>query len=496
MKKNHLPIGINFALMAACQLASRVTAFVATVHLARTLGADGLGLILLCISALSFGVSFVDFGLSKLGAVEIGRTPDSLASLVSNIVAVRIVIIVIGLIVTAVVLHAVPISDSQKSLATIYLISLFATIFDISWVFIGSRWMVPGAISDISAQVLYTSFILMVVHQPSQIVIVPVIYLLSKLIETTIMLSFFVSRFGVIWDSIDLKKIKELIVASSPLAATGLLILVLTNFSLLATGIWLGASFSGLYGVATRVTAMLSIAMATYFTLVSPLLAKAQTRSKACVDRAIGESVDLTMTIAIAASAGGAITAGPIVSTLFGHDYMTTVPVMRLLFVAFCLRAFNRNYRTLLISTGQQGLDFKLMSLAALFTVASSVFFIARMGIVGAAVAVLLTEALMALTYLIAVNSWSRDLRIIGRLWKPVCCGSIMSVAVFSISSLHLAAQVLLGVSVYAIALLLLRGSSPKEMLAFLTARGLERIVDDESFDVQQSHSAGLIASQ
>lgn len=488
--KTKLPVSVNFALLSACQMLSRFIGLAVLVRLAQALGADGLGQILLLTSLLQYVTAVIDFGFTKLGPVEVGKSDHTITELAPTISLIRLGLFGVILVLYMVSTPWLPLQSSLQPIALIYLISAFTNALDIRYVFMGTRWVIPSVVAELLRQLVYAGAILALVHNPADIIIVPLVFLGSRVIAIAVDFFFFVIRYGLPKRLLSRNQSTDLIKASVPLMASGGLGLIHFNFCLVVTGLFLDTVQCGLFGAAHRVSTSLTLLAAAYFSLLSPMLAKAFSRSQDSGKEAFSESLKLTGALGLAAVVGGIILAKPAIMMLLGPTYIAAVPALQILMFAFGISILNRNYRTLLISTGRQINDFKVSVIVAVLTVILAVVLIPLFGINGAAVVTLTAEVVMA----IATCLYSRE--VVGGftvpkyVWKLLASVAVMGMILFATSQQHLLVRIACGGITYLSCLFVLRLSSPKEMVGFLTGTQLERAVDEKAGSKLASTSA------
>jgi len=89
----------------------------------------------------------------------------------------------------------------------------------------------------------------------------------------------------------------------------------------------------------------------------------------------------------------GILLAPAMVDVLYGPAYAAAVAPLRLLLVSFALLVVSRHYRLVLVASGRQATDLRIMGAAAALNVAANVWLVPRAGLVGAAAANVASEA-------------------------------------------------------------------------------------------------------
>lgn len=474
-------IGQNFAALSLGQLASRFLSFLASVHLAKALGADGLGQLLILTSILAYAASLVDFGLTKFGPVKVGRADGPLDELVSNVVMLRLLVAVPVLLILLVVTLISPLSAAQKMMAALYVLSIIPNVFDLGWVFIGTRWAMPTAVCNMISQMLYAAGVVLFVKSPQQIEIVPAIFLCSNFALVAAQLLFFAAKFRFRFKRPEFPLIKELGIASLPLMGSSVVGSILVNFEILVTGACLNASASGLFGAASKITAMLIMLAGSYFAVLAPLIARAYRSGRSPLEELLKVSLKLTTALSIGVVAGGLVLSSSIIQLLFGPDFQAATGAFQILIFSFGLIAISRNYRMCLIATGHQSVDFKVVSLSALVTVITCPLMVMIFGILGAACVAVLAEVILLAGFATAIRRLDLSVPFLPYVWKPLVCASIMSVCLFIWPNMPALLRIAEGATIYIVVLLLLNVTSLSEVREFLSGSLSPEALEPES---------------
>ncbi len=461
-------IGRNFAVLSVGQLASRFLTFLASIHLAKALGADGLGQLLILTSVLAYAASLVDFGIQKLGPVKVGRADEPLNELVSNVVILRTLLAAPILLILLVVTLISPLSISQKMMAAMYALSIIANVFDLSWVFIGTGWVLPSVVCNIVSQTLYAAGVFWFIKDSHQIGIVPAVFLASNLVLVAAQLCFYTGKYRPKFKRPDFRQVQRLAIAALPLMGSSVVGLILVNFEIIVTGACLNASASGLFGAASKITAMLIMLVGSYFTVLAPHLASAYRIGSGSLEQLLKISLKLTTAVAIGVVSGGLVLSPSIIQMLYGPAFQPATAAFQVLLFSFGLLAISRNYRTCLIAAGHQTVDLKVVSISAVVTVITSPLLVKMYGIFGAACAVVLAELIMLFGFAIAMRRLNLSLPFLQYIWKPLLSAFVMSSCLIIWPNLPTIFRIAEGATIYVIALLLLRVTSSAEVIAFL----------------------------
>ena len=107
----------------------------------------------------------------------------------------------------------------------------------------------------------------------------------------------------------------------------------------------------------------------------------------------LGGSALLAVGLGLAAAAAGIALAPAIVEVLYGPPYRDAVAPLRILLLSFAFLVISRHHRLVLVASGRQATDLRMMGAAAALNVALNVWLVPRAGLAGAACANVASEA-------------------------------------------------------------------------------------------------------
>lgn len=452
-------ISRNFAILSAGQVVSRLLAFAITIHLTRTLQAEGFGMIAFATSVLAYAALIVDCGFDAFGPIAVARSrvEVDMRVLVQNIVTLRVLLTAVGFVALALFAWLAPIENAMRTILLMYGIALITNALNLDWVFLGAERMRWVAIGEIVEQVILASGAFLVIHQPEHVTRMPLIYLLARSCGTAFLLFSYVNTYGRLKPALDLALLRRVLRESLPLAGTTVVGMFSHNFDLVLVGLWLGSASAGLYGAAYRVVWVPTILITAYHTALRPSLARGYLEGLKSVEGLLKRSMRLSAAFAIGVIVGGTLLAEDIVAFLFGRSYLEAVAPVRLLLGAFALLVMSRKYRLLLTCFNRQEVDFRIMATAAVLNVTANLLLVPRFGLRGAAVATLSSEVGILILNYLTVRLLIGHVPMGRYFLKPTLCALVMAAVIMLTPELHVLVRILLGGGAYSVLLLALR---------------------------------------
>lgn len=471
MSKDKPGISHNFAILSAGQMISRILAFAVTIQMTRVLLPDEYGAIVFAMTVLAYVGITVDFGFDAWGPLEVARGITPIQTIVKTVVSLRLLMLIPTLVGLCVATYFMPLPDLTKTIILISGATMLPSALDLNWVFLGSKSMVPAIVSDCLCQALMAAGVLLFIRQPSDVIYVPILTLLTRAIAVSYLLVTYVRTYGMIRVGWEPDTVKKFVSGSLPLVGSAMVGRIIENFDILLLGLWVGSEATGLYGASFRIVWMLILITVAYYTALRPTLAQAYVQGFHTIEDLINRVMRVSSAIAVGAAVGGIMVSEPLVVFLYGKAYLPAVPALQILLALFGVHMISRTYRVLLISFNRQGNDLRIMSLAALLNVVLNVMVIKQYGMVGAALANLVCEVLiLVLDYLSAQKFVGRVP--LGRyLWKPAIAAGFMIPVIQFAHNMHLIIQIILGGGVYVALVLLLKAVTMDDAKAIFSKK-------------------------
>jgi O-antigen/teichoic acid export membrane protein len=383
----------NFAVLSAAQTAGRLLAFAVTVHLTRTLMAEGFGAVAFATSVLGGAALLVDLGFDSLGPLEVARGRVPVPALARTVIALRLLLTVPAILALALFASLAPIPAATKAVVLLYGVSLLANAVDLNWAFLGAERMGMAAAADLAQQALIAVGAFALVREPDHLLRMPLIFLAGRAAAVVILAAAAGRSWGPIRPALDRALLRDLVPAALPFAGAAAVAVVLMYFDLVLVGLWLGTAAAGIYGAAYRVLWLPTMLVTAYLTVLRPSVARRAMGGPASPFAVLGRSAPAVIAVGIAAAAVGILLAPTLVDVLYGDLYRGAVAPLRLLLLSFALLVVSRHYRLLLVASGRQATDLRIMGAAAVLNVALNLWLVPRMGLVGAAGANVASEA-------------------------------------------------------------------------------------------------------
>jgi PST family polysaccharide transporter len=413
----------NFSSLAASAVSSRAAGLATNAVLARRVSTSGYGISGIAQSAMSYFGLLSDLGLGTVAIREGTQHPESLQSVISSMMGLRLLLACAACLLGLVITPHLPFSESSRSLFRLFLFTLPIQALNVDWVFRALQRMYWNTILEISGTVLTLILTISLVREPHDIL--RVAWIVAIVATVTALLGIVVlSRQGYHARPVfSLTEAKYFLGQSVPLCASSLAILLYTQANSLILGAVRGETDVGLYGAATRLSQVFYQPIWLYYAAMSPALMQSWAQSPQRARTLLATSVRLTAITSIGFGLLAA-SAGPwLLEKIFGKAFSGSGQAFEVIIWAGVLVAVCHNWGQLAIAAKKTGLLLQSTLIGAIVNLAVCAATVSRLGIRGAALSNLLAEIAVC-SVLVCSFGWDMGLRPLQGAAKPLLAGA------------------------------------------------------------------------
>lgn len=447
-------VGRKFLALGTGEVIGRLLAFAAIVYVSRTVGPEAWGVVAVAAAVTLYLSKIVDFGIETVGPNEVVAAPGEIGTLVSSLVAARLLIALLLLVVgTGLVWMLLKGLDRTSFIA--YFLTLLPLAASTRWVYLGLHDAGPVGLWRVLGEGIALVIVLLAVHQTADAWKLPAAVLVGDGLAVTWLGALLVKRGYRFQLRGDWAMAQRVMVRARPVMLHLVLGLALYNSDLLFlralrsstdVGIYAAAytliSFAGNLGVAYGMSLMPSLAS----------LPRGGPQQRALYHTAVLHSA----AIAVPTFVGGVFVAPDVMRLVFGSQYAEGGVILQILLASipiFTARLIV--FFALVVHAGEQSLVRAIVE--ALFAnIVLNLVLIKALGTVGAAWATVATEVIFCA--LLARYGRNEGLRFppIKRFWQPLVACAVMGLALVVAGEQNALLRVAIGATVYAFMLLAL----------------------------------------
>lgn len=396
----------NYATLAIAEGVSKVLTFLAIAYLARVVGPANYGLVEFAASVLLVAGLIVDQGFGPYGAREIARNPQRTRELVAEITGARILLAVVAyaLVLACAVLLSTTAGRSPdvRSLLALYGLSLFALPFLLQWVFQGHELMRPVAVMQVIRQAAYALVIFAFLRNGADLRVAAFAEIAGVGAAALVGLVMFRRRFGNL-PRPTLRFSRQLLTQGVPIGLSQMFWTLRMFGATVLLGLFTQGPDLGYFAAAMRLLIAAHTFVWLYYFNLLPSLSRAWLAADGSFAALVRRSSRITNWVGLAVLVVWAVGAQFVATAIYGASYTDVAGPLRWTAAVWFLALFSGHYRFGLIAGGRPELEMWSTGLGALAALMGIPIGYRLAGIDGAAVALVLAEAVV----LLASRAWA-----------------------------------------------------------------------------------------
>lgn len=450
-KDKNVSLSSNYVFNLANRIIVLVIPLITTPYLTRVLGANELGVYNYANTIASYFLMFSMMGMSILGnkKVSLARNDGNISEIFLKLLFVQFFNSIVSIVLYFAYFFIF--CKDDKTIALLQLFVLISALFDVSWFYQGLERFKSIAIRNIVINCITTILIFLFVNKPEDIVIYSAIKCVSVLASQ---LALFVSCIKkVVWVKPDIKWIKttyvELLVFFTPIAAES----IFHNMDRVMLGVMVSYSAVAFYYTSRMITDIPQCFITSINTIIYPRITilVGQNRNEEA-RKLTYYSFALINAVCVAMSFGIAAIAKDFVALYLGSDYQYCAICIPWLAPYIVLAAWNGTVRyQYLIPKALEKIYSKAIVIGIAFNLILNLTLIQKIGVIGAILATVVAEFIIAIIQTKPVWKEMMILNQIRNMGVFLVAGIIMYILVYLVREIlptNLFARVILEIGV------------------------------------------------
>ena len=432
--------------LALGDAAGRAAAFVATVYLARTLGPDRYGLVALAAAITLYPAGLADLGIAAIGSRDVARDPVAARRWAAVLLTGRFAIACAAAAAMAGLAHLL-LGPPGSTVFAGYALTLLAVGLNGTWVLVGLEDARPAGVARVAGALVVLAATFALVRGADDVARAPLAVLAGELCTVGAVLLALRRRGFRVAPRFDPAFALPVFRRALPMLGHTLLGLCIFNADLVLVRVFRDRPAVGNYAAAYALVTLLVNGTVIY----GQSLVAALTRLRATgQDGALlATAYARTFAVALPAALGGAVLAPRIIVTFFAAGYGDAPPALALLLATVPLAALRSTATAALVAGGGGRALFRITAAAAATAVLLDLVLIPALGILGAALASVATEAVHTAWALRGARQLGFPGVALRRLAVPTAAAAVMTGALLPVAGGPLWLSVALGALVY-----------------------------------------------
>ena len=145
------------------------------------------------------------------------------------------------------------------------------------------------------------------------------------------------------------------------------------------------------------------------------------------------------------------------ITFIFGADYQSAARIFAVLIWVIPLALMSGHFRYTLIGYDKQKYEFYSAAIGAGVNVLLNLALVGRYGLFGAAVSLVISEAVIWLTAYLYVKRLITPMPVLGYIWKPIIAGIMLSAALYFLMQFNIFLAGAIGLGLYVILMAVLQ---------------------------------------
>jgi len=461
-------ITANFASLLSSQIISKLLQFVIFVYLAKTLGKEDFGIFSLGLALAFLFVIIADFGLSTLIIREVSRDKKSASKYLSNSIMIKLLLSAITFVSAYLFFSIVGYSEEVRIIVYIMLgFTLLQSFTDLHYaIFRAFERMHYDAFIKILRMLILVGVIFYLIKNNYGLLASSLAFVGTEIFVLIIAFIITYTRFIKVSFEFDYIFSKRLLKKSSLFCLS----LVFSNLYLYIDVIMLSKMGSieevGIYSAATNIVIALIFIPRMYANSIYPVLSRFYVTSKKSLRFAYEKSLKYMSILGIPVAFGIYALSEKITLFLYGEEYSKSIVVLSILAIFLLLKFISPVSGLILISINKQKSRLFSQGIAAVINILLNFVLIPLYGIIGAAVATVLTEIIFTIVYGSFIIRYGFSFKSLNEfIYKLIIAGAIMIFVVSFVENLFLA--VFVGIVTYSVLLFLFGVINPEDKILF-----------------------------
>lgn len=447
----------NFLSLSVGQIISQAILFLIIIYLARTLGAAGFGKIAFAQAVVLYFTLIANLGLTTLGIREVARNKDRVDNYVGNILSLRLVLALLSFFLLLAFVSLIHKTTEVKYLIVFFGFSLFSSALWLGWLFQGVEKMGFIALSRILDKFFYGALVFLLIKDSKQILTIPWLYTGGSFLASGLLIYILLKQFGRPRLKFDFPFWKNMIRRALPMGAAFIMIQIYYNFDTVMLGFMKNDEVVGWYNAAYKIILFVWAFIPIFVNVIFPLMSKYYQQSREKLQLLISSATKLMSSIALPLGIGGTILAKPIMSFLYGERFINGVIAFQILIWTVVIISIRCTYEQSFLACDKEKRYLLGVIVGASTNIILNLILIPYFSLKGAAIATLISEFIFSL-YMFSYFQIVSRIKMIKYLLKPFLAASFMGFLLHYLENLNLFLSILIGITVYLIAILLLKG--------------------------------------
>ncbi|MEZ4681183.1 MAG: flippase [Caldilineaceae bacterium] len=451
-------IAKNTFILMGSQLTTWTLTLLLTIFLPRYLGAAGIGKLQFALSLWMIVGMLIAFGTGTLLTKEIARAPQKTAELLSAVFTLRILLFGLGYVATVALLRWL--DYPADTLNVVYIVGIanlidqFATACQAALQ--GLEEMRILSTGNIVGKTIDTVLGIVLLLSGWGLYAIAGLLIVSTTIRLLVQL-LYLNRLHPLRLSFRLATLWRMSTAGLPYLMSSIFLVGYLQMNVLIISFLLNEEAIGWYSAADRLFNTLLFIPTVFMMAIFPVFSRMMISDTDHLQRLMGKSFDSLLLLGVPIGMGMTIVAGPIVTALFGREFVNSGPILAVLGIALIFMYQNVLLGQYLISIDRQNAWTVVMAISTVLLISLDLFLIPwshqrwANGAIGGALAYGITELGMVIAGIWLLPKGTLGSNNLKFALRVFAAGLLMAIVAWWLSNFFIAIPILAGAVVYGV---------------------------------------------
>lgn len=383
----------NFSYLSCLQIANYIFPLITLPYLARVVGVEAFGSLVIGTSVVAYFQTFTDYGFAYTSVKEIARNKEDIkkvSQVVCETMVARIFLMIVSFCILSLCIYFIPFVYANREIILLTFLLIPGHILFADWFFQGMEDMKYIAMLDMFSKLLFTILVFVVVRERSDYIYQPVLISIGYAVSAMFCLWIMRKRYGVVFYVPPVSSILKRIKRGFNIFLSIFLPSIYTNINTLLLGGFNGEKATGIYSGGAKFTSLAYNVISLFSRVFYPYLSRRPNSHKtySILIIAIGALISLFLFFG----------ADIIVIIFLGEEFMETIPVLRIVaFTPLAMSIMNAYGINSLVLRGKDNILRNIIFVSTIFGLIMGIYGAVNFSYIGVAICSLLIQYFRAI---------------------------------------------------------------------------------------------------
>lgn len=453
----------NTTLLFISQMISYILGFFITMYTAQYLGTAGFGVLSTALNLAYIFAVFTDLGLSTVITREVSRDKSLQNKYFTNTTILRIGLAILTFILIVLFVNIVNLVHHQYPPETVWVIYIVGVsiIFNglsgtFTAIFQALQKMEYQSISLILNSVLMFIGTIVAIYFSKNIFFFAMLYVVANLACFIFIIAVYIWKHSIPkWD-FDTDFIKITLIAALPLTVVSIFTLIAFRVDTILLSLFKSSVDVGIYSASYRLLEVFLFIPAVFMMSIFPIFSQFFITSKDSLKFTYQKSFKYLTILSLPIAVGITLLANPIILLIYKSSYLPSVLVLQILIWTIPITFINYIFGSILPAMNRQTTLLKITFVSMIFNIVLNILVIPTYSYVGAAIATVLTEALVISMCLFVLSKSFTSVKLQDVLFKPAIASAVMGLFILLVKT-NLFLVIIMSIIVYFTVLIVIK---------------------------------------